>query len=217
MKKIYNHILIILLVNSFLSGSSLVRSMLMPGWGETKEFEILQKDKNFIQIEDIKYIKKRSDALMLTEGVLWLSFFLINDFVKSYKSDYENYGSLYADVNWNGKTDLFAAHVGNYNSTEEYNDLVRQFFSPEDVYEGDEYQWNWKNNKSLRLKYDDMRNKSGQYDEAKKIMIACLAINRIVSVFDVIIIKNKHNKSFTFDYYEESNNKEMGLKINYHF
>ena len=217
MKKIYNHILIILLVNSFLSGSSLVRSMLMPGWGETKEFEILQEDRNFIQIEDIKYIKKRSDALMLTEGVLWLSFFLINDFVKSYKSDYENYGSLYADVNWNGKTDLFAAHVGNYNSTEEYNDLVRQFFSPEDVYEGDEYQWNWKNNKSLRLKYDDMRNKSGQYDEAKKIMIACLAINRIVSVFDVIIIKNKHNKSFTFDYYEESNNKEMGLKINYHF
>ena len=189
----------------------------MPGWGEAKEFEIIQKNKNFHHIEDIKYIKKRSNALMLTEGALWLSFFLTNDFFKSYKNDYENYGSLYADVNWNGKTDLFAAHVGNYNSKEEYNDFVRQFFSPDDVYEGNEYQWDWKNNKALRLKYDDMRNKSGQYDEAKKLMIACLAINRIVSVFDIIIIRNKHNKSFTFDYYEESDNEEMGLKINYHF
>ncbi len=217
MKRIYNYILIILLVSSFLNGSSIMRSMLMPGWGEAKEFELIQKNNSLNQIEDIRYIKKRSNALMLTEGAIWLSLFLSNDFVKSYKSDYENYGALYANVNWHGKTDLFAAHVGNYNSTEEYNDFVRQFFSPEDVYEGDEFNWDWNNNKVLRLEYDDMRNRSGQYDEAKKLLLACLAINRIVSVFDVIIIRNKHNRSFSFDYYEEYDNKEMGLKLNYHF
>ena len=81
MKRIYNYILIILLVSSFLNGSSIMRSMLMPGWGEAKEFELIQKNNSLNQIEDIRYIKKRSNALMLTEGAIWLSLFLSNDFV----------------------------------------------------------------------------------------------------------------------------------------
>ena len=195
----------------------MVRSMLMPGWGESREFEMLQKDKNIKDINDIKYIKKRSNALMLTEGAIWISLFLSNEFFNSYKNDYENYGSLYAGVNWNGKTDLYAAHVGNHNSTDDYNAFVSLFFSPEDKYIGEEYNWDWNNNTALRLKYDSMRNKSGQYDELKKLMLACMVINRVVSVFDVIIIRNKHDRSFSFNYYEETQNKELGLKINYHF
>ena len=171
MKKIYNYIIIISFIFTTLNGdwdgSSIVRSMIMPGWGEANEFKILSKEKD---LNEIKYIKKRSNALVLAEGAIMLGFILSNDFSKSYKNDYENYGTLYAGVDWAGKSDLFSAHVGNYNSTDDYNELVRQYFTSDVcnnndvtsncVYEGSQFQWDWENNTALRLKYDDKRNKS---------------------------------------------------------
>ena len=54
-----------------------------------------------------------------------------------------------------------------------------------------------------------------QLDELKTLMIASLAINRIVSIFDVIAISRQHGGSFSFDTYEESD--EAGFKLNYNF
>ena len=62
-----------------------------------------------------------------------------------------------------------------------------------------------------------MRNKSGELDELKSVMIAALAINRIISFIDVMIIKRKHGRSFSIDLYEEKENMQTGFKINYHF
>ena len=89
--------------------------------------------------------------------------------------------------------------------------------SSEDAYdiENPNNIWDWKNDSSLRRKYDSMRNKSEQLDELKTLMIAALAINRIASVFDVMAISRKHGGSFSFDTYEES--EEAGFKLNYNF
>ena len=67
----------------------------------------------------------------------------------------------------------------------------------------------------MKNRYDNMRNSSEQLDELKTLMIASLAINRIVSIFDVIAISRQHGGSFSFDTYDYSN--EVGLKINYNF
>ena len=143
---------------------------------------------------------------------------VFNNFSDSYRNDYQNYGILYAGVDWSEKSDLFAAHVGNYNSTSEYNELTRMLSgSSEDAYDIDNPNnlWDWKNDSSLRRQYDSMRNKSEQLDELKTLMIAALAINRIASVFDVMAISRKHGGSFSFDTYEES--EEAGFKLNYNF
>ena len=214
MKKIIK-ILFIVSFSTICMGSSVLRSMFVPGWGEMNEYNILA-DKH--DTNNLEYIKKRSNNLLIAEGVIWLGFLFSSDFSKSYKNDYKNYGIQYAGVNWSGKSDLFAAHVGNYNSTIEYNDLTRMLTgSSEDVYdiEDPNYVWDWQNNTSLRRQYDDMRNKSEQLDELKTLMIAALAINRIASVFDVMAISRKHGGSFSFDTYEESD--EAGFKLNYNF
>ena len=114
-------IILSILVSSLMS-SSVIKSSLMPGWGELNEYKILMKDNDINQID---YIKDRSDRLMIAEGIIWLGFFLSTDFSNSYRNDYENYGTQFAGVNWSGKSDLFAAHVGNYNSTTEFNDFIR--------------------------------------------------------------------------------------------
>jgi len=208
----------ILFIFSFMTlcmGSSVVKSMFVPGWGEMNEYNILSKKND---ISTIEYIKKRSNNLLIAESIVWLGFIFSNDFSKSYKSDYENYGTLHAGVNWFNKSDLFAAHVGNYNSTSEYNDLIRMLSgSSEDTYniEDPSNLWDWQNNSSLRRQYDSMRNKSEQLDELKTLMIATLAINRIASVFNVMAISRKHGGSFSFDTYEESD--EAGFKLNYNF
>ena len=214
MKKIKSSTILFLFM-AFLMPSSIIKSSLMPGWGELNEYKALAANND---IDKIRYIKERSDKFMIGEGIIWLGFFLSSDFSNSYRDDYENYGTQHADVNWSGKSDLFAAHVGNYNSTIEYNDFIRMISgSSEDTYnEQDESNlWDWQNNSTLRRKYDRMRNKSEQLDEARTLMIAAFAINRMASVFNVLSISRKHGRSFSFDAYEESD--EVGLKINYNF
>ena len=48
MKKTYNYFIIISFIFSTLNGSSIARSMIMPGWGEANEFKILSKEKDLI-------------------------------------------------------------------------------------------------------------------------------------------------------------------------
>ena len=207
-------IILSILVSSLMS-SSVIKSSLMPGWGELNEYKILMKDNDINQID---YIKDRSDRLMIAEGIIWLGFFLSTDFSNSYRNDYENYGTQFAGVNWSGKSDLFAAHVGNYNSTTEFNDFIRMISgSSEGTYDEQNQSdlWDWNNNSSLRRNYDSIRNKSEHLDEVKTLMIAAFAINRMTSVFNVLAISRKHGRSFSFDTYDE--NDEVGLKLNYNF
>ena len=181
MKKQIKYIIISILIISNISASSVVKSLFMPGWGERNEFKILSKDKGF---DDISYIKKRSNAIMLTETAIWLGLFLSNDFSKSYRDNYQSYGSLYAEVDWSGKSDLFAAHVGNYDSSELYNERICQIYLSscnEYMYSGPGETWDWQGNYSLRSRYDNMRTKSEQLDKLSILMIGALVINRIVS------------------------------------
>ena len=213
-EKIKN-IIILVLITSNLFGSSVVKSMFVPGWGEKNEFKILLESNDF---NEVSYINKRSNAILITEAVIWLGLFLSNDFSGSYKDNYENYGSRYAGVDWSNKSDLYAAHVGNYNSTTEYNETMCELhlsFCNEYLYLDSNQTWDWSDNKSLRLRYDKMRNKSEQLDKLSVLMIGALVLNRIISTFDIILIKKNHNSGFNFNSYNRSD--EAGLKLNYKF
>ena len=94
-----------------------------------------------------------------------------NDFSKSYRKNYQNYGARYADVDWSGKSDLYAAHVGNYKSSDAYNATMCELhlsYCNEYLYLDSNDQWDWGENKDLRLQYDDMRNKSEQLERTEK-------------------------------------------------
>jgi len=215
MSKKIKHIIILILISSNLFSSSVVKSLFLPGWGEKNEFRILSERNDF---EEISYINKRSNAILITEAVIWLGLFLSNDFSSSYQDNYQNYGSRYAGVDWTNKSDLYAAHVGNYNSMSDYNQKmceIHLWYCNEYLYLDSDQNWDWGENKSLRLKYDDMRNKSEQLDKISVLMIGALVLNRIVSTFDVILIKRNHNRGFNFNSY--NNPDEVGLKLNYKF
>ena len=215
MKKQIKNIIISILIFSNLFGSSFVKSMFFPGWGEKNEYQVLSKS---FDEEKISYINKRSNAIIITEAAIWLGLFLSNDFSKSYRKNYQNYGARYAEVDWSGKSDLYAAHVGNYKSSDTYNATMCEIhlsYCNEYLYLDPKDQWDWGENKDLRLRYDDMRNKSEQLDKLSLLMVGALVINRIVSTFDVLIIKRNHGRGFKVDSY--NNASEVGLKLNYKF
>ena len=200
-----------MLSNIFASSS--LRSMMFPGWGELNEFNILSND---LDIKDIEYIKKRSNTLMMLESALWISFLTSSELSGSYKNDYKLYGTNNAGVNWSGKTDLYAANVGNFISFIEYNSYKFQTGQYNDVYpENEGYEWDWQGDNSKKLKYDRTRNKSETADKIKTYMVASLFINRIISTFDVLSIKRNHGRLVTFDVGNNSNDLKFNLNYNF--
>ena len=173
-KNLKNIIFIIMIISNIFAFSSL-RSMMFPGWGELYEFNILSEDN---VLKDIEYIKKRSNTIMMLESALWISFLTSNELGGSYQNDYRLYGTNNAGVDWSGKTDLYAANVGNFNNFIEYNSYKLLTGQYNDIYsENEGYEWDWQDENAKRLKYDRIRNKSEKADKIKSYMIASLLIN----------------------------------------
>ena len=212
MKKNLKYLFFILVMISNVIPSSSIKSLIFPGWGEMNEFNILSKTE---KLDNIDYIKERSNKIMFVESAIWIALFTAIELHDSYKNNYIIYGTTNAGVDWTNKTDLFAANVGNYKSFTDYNDYKSRT-SPTDMYQsGQGYEWDWQSNDSKRLKYDTLRNKSEKADKVKTYMVASLFINRIISTFDVLSIKLNHGRIMSFDVENDSN--DLKLNLNYTF
>ena len=192
--------------------SPVLKSLVLPGWGEFSEYSALYKEND---IENIAYIKERARYIIFQETALWIGFNIFKDLNKSYENDYQLLGTTNAGVNWTGKNDLYAANVGNFNNLEEYNAYKLLTGQYDDVYLEQGFHWNWQNNNDNRLKYDRTRNKSEKYDKLRTYLAAGLIINRVISSFDVLSIMKQHNRIISFDLEEDSTN--LKLNLNYHF
>ena len=200
MKKNNFYIILIttLLLSSQVCASQFWKSLIMPGWGEKK---LNSHDKG--------------DAHLLSEFIFISSVFFTNEQYSTYRNDYRLYGSDYANVNWYGKSDLYAAHVGNYDSMERFNNEQLLNYGPTAFqYEGDGYNWNWQGDDINRNRYDTWRNKSELYSDAEEFLIAGMLLNRIISMINVLSIE-KENSIESDLYYE--NDGSMNFKINYKF
>ena len=198
MRKNNFYIIIIIIFSSSIYPSQIWKSFILPGWGE--------KSLN----NNVK-----GDAHLLSDLILFSSVFFCGNQYETYRNDYRIYGSDNAGVNWYGKNDLFAAHVGNYNSMEEFNNQQLLNFGPSAfTYSGESYYWDWNSDSVIRNQYDTWRNKSELYDEAKGFLIAGMLLNRIISMINVLSIE-KENKIESNFYYNNNNN--MNFQINYKF
>ena len=215
MKKQFNYIILFSILLSSLFSISSLRSLVLPGWGEKNEFNILAKD---TKLENIQYIKNRSNTTMLAEGIFWIGFLISNELSDSYENDFKVYAQTNAGVDWssipNSQFSKYAANVGNEMNFNDYNELRSQV-GLSTYPEGIGYEWDWNDNNSNRLRYDKLRNKSGQLSKLNNYIAASLLINRLVSAFYVLNIKKKHGRMFSFDV--EDNNYNYKFNFNYHF
>ena len=194
----YIIIAIIFALNFQLTASQAWKSLILPGWGEKK-----------------LNINNKSKAHLLSEMILISSVMFTDNQYSSYRTDYRVYGADKAGVNWYGKSDLYAAHVGNYDSMETFNNQQLLNFGPTAfIYYNDSYSWDWQGDSIMRNRYDSLRNKSETYNEAKGFLIAGMLLNRIISFINVISIERKNNVNSEFFYKNDGN---MNFQINYKF
>ena len=210
----------ILIVCSFLfadedysrNNFSLVKSMIIPGWGELSEYNIYQKD----------YILKRAKTFSYVEGVMLFSFLVSNKLSSSHEDDYELYASINAGVDWTGKNNAFAIQVGKYDNTEAYNSYCNSIQGNCEAYNpaNESYSWSWTVDEETgesqeRLIYAGQRRDSKKLEDLAVLMGAGMLVNRLISAFDVLAIKKNEDELFSFNIMKDQNRTNLSLSISF--
>ncbi|MBC8214558.1 MAG: hypothetical protein ISR90_04255 [Candidatus Marinimicrobia bacterium] len=176
MKKIVYIILLVSFIYPQDFINPIMKSAILPGWGESALGET-----------------KRSQGYFLREGLIWLSFIGGQTIHKLYESDYTAFAILHAGTDPSSKDYQYAVDIGNYDSFEEYNFAKEQLRQGELIYpENINYEWKWDSKKN-RLKFDDMRIISGTASKFVSFSIGGLIVHRLISVIDVLYLKRKNS------------------------
>ena len=163
---------------SFCEISPIVKSAILPGLGEHSLGN-----------------KQRAKQFYFQEFGIWLTFIGFKTLSQLYKSDYRAFASLHANVDMQNKDYDYAVIIGDYDSYEDFIDA--QLRQRDKIYytmpENSGYEWNW-DSKSNRLKFDKIRYNSGLFNKYSKFTLGGLVVNRIISIIDVLYLKNKNKK-----------------------
>jgi hypothetical protein len=120
--------------------------------------------------------------LMAADGALWLTYAglaLQGDWIMD---DARQFAAQRAGADFNGKDDQFDVNIGNFNSTDAYNDTRLRNREYEETYSSPAYQWLWLQ-EGDRIYYRSLRIKSDQIHQASEFVIGALVVNRIISAF----------------------------------
>ena len=115
MKSIFKNIkfillLVILLQFLYPSGGNILRSLALPGWGES------HMDNS-----------SRAKFFFTTEALILATHFLGNSFNESYIDQYTGFAELHADVDMDGRGYDFIIDMSNYNSMAEHDTDVGSY------------------------------------------------------------------------------------------
>lgn len=131
---------------------------------------------------------------MGADGVLWLSYAGISLRGSWIRNDTRLFASQHAGVVMNGKEEQFEVDLGNFQSTDDYNQAKLRNREFDLLYQQPEYQWNWDAEKN-RLAYRNLRIRSDEYFQNAKFIVGALVVNRIISAFSAWRSVKRYNRS----------------------
>ena len=175
MKKIFLFtILLTSILMSQKSNSSIIKSIILPGWGQLNENH-----------------KNSAKQFLFQESILWISLSVLKNTSNFYDRSYKAFALDNAGINLFDFNLQMAVDVGNYSNLVEFNDNKerrRQFDLILDENDLKNY-WSW-NSDYNRKKFKKMRINSGISKKISSFMIAGLIGHRIVSAIHVKYIQN---------------------------
>ena len=181
-----NKFLLIIILLSTLYSNNKIKSVLLPGWGQSSMGEVSR------------------GKLMITDALLLITTINGKALSKNYKSDYYAFASEHAGVNWSKTDYLFAVDIGYYENINEYNNikarqrslemktdlnglLIREYGHA--IYpDNGNFDWDW-DSESNRRTYQNIRLASSNWDKYSNFAIAGLIVNRIISLIDILYLE----------------------------
>ncbi len=153
--------------------SPVFKSIILPGWGQYA-LDHPKRGNFFISGEVL--------------GVSLSAF----SFIKSnnVKDTYIAMAAEHAGTKDSGKGHQYWVDIGNYNSSEDYNDEHLRWREYDALYPDDEmWRWQWDSEKN-RERFEDLRIESDNYELIGKFIIGGIIINHIISAIDAFYLKN---------------------------
>ena len=156
-------------------GLAIIYSLILPGMGEL-------------------YAGNYSSGKYLTiaDALLWGTYIGFDVYGNIRKSDYKAFAASNGGVNNTGKSDAYYTTIGNYISIDEYNNqqaLERNFSN---IYDVNQYYWNWKTN-DQRSTYRNMWTSSESAYNNLRFVAGALILNRVISIINVVRLVNAYN------------------------
>lgn len=142
-------------------------SLLLPGMGE-------------LYAQDFSSGK----YFLIAEGALWITYGAFTVHGNTQQDDARTYAQARAGLDPAGKDDQFYVDVGNFLTTEEYNEKQLRDREPDLLYDRAKgYGWSWDSDAS-RAAYKDERLASESTFNNRKFVVAAIIVNHVVSAIN---------------------------------
>ena len=133
---------------------------------------------------------------LLAEGGLWLTYSGFRLHADWLQQDAQSFASQHASANFNNKDDQFSVNLGNFNTTDEYNQAKLRNRDYGNVHTEDQYQWQWDSDAD-RSQFKDLRIRSGEIRNNAKFFIGAIVINHLFSAFSAGRKAAAYNRSLS--------------------
>ncbi len=147
-------------------GGAMLRSLLIPGWGEA-------------------YLGYRgtANAFFWADVAIWATVISLETYSRWREDQFMAFATQHSGAQMSGKSDSFFADISNYMNTEAYNEARLRNRDFDALYTDPAYYWSWDSDQS-RLDYDHIRLSSRAAHNKIYFFIGAAALNRIISVID---------------------------------
>lgn len=160
------------------------KSLLLPGWAQ------------------IEQGRKTSGFLFITNEVVLIATAVgLNQYGNLLKDDYQTYANLYGGLrNTTIRSHSFYVDMGNWNSTDEYNQARARERAFDQMYLSQDDQWRWLD-ESKRIRFKNLRIQSDKFLESVKFAVGMVVLNHVLSAIDATrpsLKTKKTNPSISF-------------------
>jgi len=132
---------------------------------------------------------------LIAEGALWLTYGAFSVQGSNQQDDARTYAVSRAGILPDGRDDQFYVDIGNFLTTEEYNDKQLRDRQPELLYSRAEGEgWTWESD-AARAAYKEERLSSERTYNNQKFIVAAIVVNHIASAINAARSAVSHNSA----------------------
>ena len=126
---------------------------------------------------------------------LWLTYGGFQSYGRWVKNDARTYAVEMANANFTGKNQQFEVDLGNFNSTDDYNQAKLRNRQYELLYDvSSTYAWKWKSDEE-RLRFKSERIRGDEVIRNSQFVLGALVINRIVAAISAARSVSEYNRN----------------------
>jgi hypothetical protein len=133
---------------------------------------------------------------LIAESGLWLTYAGFRIHANHLEQDARTFAVQHAGADFNQKDDQYSVNIGNFNTTDEYNQTKLRNREYSLIYASEQYNWSWDSDAN-RSRFRDLRIRSGEVRNNSKFVIAAVVINHLVSAFSAARKTAAYNKSIS--------------------